>query len=98
TPGVPAGCMKNHWFNPAPRIGFAFDPKGDGKWSIRGGYGIFFEHTNGNEGNTEALEPYNPLTQTANVNFTSPIGGYGNITPALLGSTTTPLSFLSIPN
>ena len=28
TPGVPAGCMKNHWLNPAPRIGFAFDPQG----------------------------------------------------------------------
>src|SRR5205823_12394886 len=43
------GCLKGHLFNPAPRIGFAFDPKGDGKTAIRGGYGVFFEHTNGNE-------------------------------------------------
>ncbi len=49
TAGVPAGCMKGHLFNPAPRIGFAWDPLGNGKWAIRGGYGIFFEHTNGNE-------------------------------------------------
>lgn len=95
TPGVPAGCMTNHWINPAPRLGFAFDPRGDGKWAIRGGYGIFFEHTNGNEANTEGLEPYNPKTQISSV---SNVVGYSNITPALLGTTTTPLSFRSIPN
>jgi hypothetical protein len=99
TAGVPAGCMTNHWFNPAPRIGFAYDPFGNGRWSIRGGYGIFFEHTNGNEANTEALEPFNPLTQTATVNFSSPTTlGYAGITPALLGASTTPLSFWSIPS
>jgi outer membrane receptor protein involved in Fe transport len=25
----------------APRIGFAWDPSGDGKWSVRGGFGVF---------------------------------------------------------
>jgi hypothetical protein len=95
TKGVPAGCMSNHWFNPAPRIGFAFDPKGDGKWAIRGGYGMFYEHTNGNEANTESLEQYNPLTQTASV---VNVSGYANVTPALLGTTTSPLSFVSLPS
>jgi hypothetical protein len=95
TPGVQAGCMKGHLFNPAPRIGFAFDPKGNGKWAIRGGYGIFFEHTNQGEANAGLLEPYNPLTQTATV---TNISGYANINPSALGSTTTPLTFVSIPN
>jgi len=47
-----AGCLKGHLFNPAPRIGFAFDPKGDGKMAIRGGYGIFFEQYQRQRGNT----------------------------------------------
>jgi hypothetical protein len=95
TPGVPAGCMTNHWWNPAPRIGFAYDPLGNGKWAIRGGYGIFFEHTNGNEANTESLEQYNINTQTSSV-FN--VAGYANLNPALLGGGTTPLSFVSIPS
>jgi len=53
---VPAGCMTGHLFNPAPRIGLAWDPWGNGKTSVRAGYGIFFEHGTGNEANTGSLE------------------------------------------
>ncbi len=89
------GCLKGHLFNPAPRIGFAFDPKGDGKMAIRGGYGIFFEHTNGNEGNTESLEGSAPLVLTAsqfNVPGYTSIGGSASFIPVF------PLSVTSIPN
>ncbi len=106
TAGVPAGCMKNHWFNPAPRIGFAFDPKGDGKWAIRGGYGIFFEHTNGNEANTESLEyeslatPITSIPNALNAASCGGASGYDCLNPGLLGSAgqTTPLQFVSIPS
>jgi hypothetical protein len=81
---VPRGCLKGHLFNPAPRVGFALDPRGDGKMSLRGGYGIFFEHTNGLESNAENLEGTPPIVQTPtqyNVIGYTNIGGQGLLFP-----------------
>jgi len=94
TPGVPSGCMTNHWWNPAPRIGFAYDLFGDGKWAVRGGYGIFYEHMNGNESNTDLLEPFNDKTQTTSVINVF----YSNLNPSLLGGGTPPIVVASIPS
>jgi hypothetical protein len=80
---TPTGCYKNKLMNPSPRMGFAFDPKGDGKMSIRGGYGIFFEHTNGNEANAESLQqgasPLVLISQQSNISGYQNVGGSGGL-------------------
>ncbi|HXH67054.1 MAG TPA: carboxypeptidase regulatory-like domain-containing protein [Candidatus Limnocylindrales bacterium] len=96
--GVETGCMKNKLVNPGPRIGFAYDPLGDGKWAIRGGYGIFFEHMNGNEANAEALQfSPSPLIQNGSVGVAE---GYTQVGAASSGNPNiaAPLSPISIPD
>lgn len=89
---VPRGCLNGHLSNPAPRLGFAWDPLGNGKMAVRGGYGIFFEHTNGMEGNAENLEGTPPLVQEPtqfNIVGYNNVGGQGLLFP---------LSTVSIPD
>ena len=39
--------MNPDWLNVAPRVGIAWDPKGDGRMSVRAGYGMNGEFVNG---------------------------------------------------
>ena len=53
-PGVSRGIVKTDLNNVAPRLGMAWDPRGDGRTSIRGGFGMFYGSITGNEWNTTA--------------------------------------------
>ena len=62
--GVPRGIIDTDWNNFSPRLGIAWDPFGNGKTSVRSGFGIFYGSTGGNPVNSSTdTQPFS-LRQT----------------------------------
>ncbi len=81
-PGVPAGVARTEYKALMPRVGLAFDPNGQGNWSIRAAYGIFYDpFSNGANLAVQAplsSVPWGQFLQMTgtNVPFTNPYQNY----------------------
>ena len=71
-PDIGTSYNETRWMHFAPRIGLAWDPKGDGLTVVRAAYGIFFDypHFNG----FGALRQTPP--RTVSVSLPQPVGGF----------------------
>jgi hypothetical protein len=68
--GAPRGVNfpdKNNW---APRFGFAWDPSGNGKTSIRGGFGVFYDILKAEDNFQDNGQP--PFFAAGFANFSTP--------------------------
>ncbi|MGB8479709.1 MAG: TonB-dependent receptor [Acidobacteriaceae bacterium] len=80
--GCPASSIYNNLGNFGPRIGFASQLTADGKTSLRGGAGYYYQAPN-----TVAFEdvvgipPFAPIVNLTDVNFTDPYGSAGVANP-----------------
>jgi hypothetical protein len=79
-PGIPRGIAPNDWNNLAPRFGFAWDIFGDGKTSVRGGYGLFFESVNA-DSLAQENPPYAGNDEISRGRIEDPYGSLGRTPP-----------------
>jgi hypothetical protein len=85
-PGLPDGGYNTAWNNLGPRLGFAWDVFGNGRTSLRGGYGVFFDRSNTISTNSQANQgPFGTILTVFGNNtntFTDPYAGTSNPFPA----------------
>jgi len=69
-PGVPGGLIPAEATAFAPRIGLAWDPRGDSRWLVRSAYGIFYDpYYNGQGGPLQTPISAPPYLRTAQLLF-----------------------------
>jgi hypothetical protein len=81
-PGIAAGIAAgDNAF--MPRMGFAFDPKGDGKWAVRSSYGVFYDQFQNGPGTASQVPvsatpaaQFNQYSGPALQNFSNPYQGH----------------------
>jgi len=79
-PGITRSIVGPQWNAFAPRIGFAWDVFGDGKTSVRGGYGVFFNQLNADT-LAQQNAPYSGVFTAYNGNWVDPFGSTGTTPP-----------------
>lgn len=68
-PGVERGAIPVSYSHYSPRLGFAWDPFGDGKTSVRAAGGFFYGSISGNEWNTMTnFQPFSTRLTFTNIN------------------------------
>lgn len=95
-PGVPRSTVNNRNLNFAPRIGVAWDPFGDGRTSVRAGYGIFYDSIPWHDFNQLQIAPpfsFFPFVSLPG-EMADPYHGAG---PFLPGLTEIPFSKIPLP-
>jgi hypothetical protein len=78
-PGVPRGLIPTDRAGFAPRLGLAWDVRGDGKWLVTAAYGIFYDpYYTGQGGPLQdpiSAPPYLQTPQVSTPNFGDPFNG-----------------------